>query len=305
MKKLIITLSSLFVPAIALGVAILVACLIALDFFGTNSTDGYVEDNMAYAEDYKTVLNENLTKNANGYVSLERLLYFYLVNGNLSFSKIYTDNLDMDLKRMKPINDVCSMMDYARLSVCFPNELRYSNQLKEYQNKPFGKPLDFSKVTITSFFMEQRIVFGTYDVHAAWDLASPAESEVYSVCDGTVESVSFPYFENVTDTNGGGGNTIKVKCSIDDNTYLVTYAHLFPNSSTVSVGDSVIKGQQIAKVGTTGYSTGNHLHFQVQRDGTNIDGMSLINFSEENTDPEITTPINPYYPPGKPDFGYK
>ena len=51
MKKIIIIISSALIPIIAFGIAIIVACLICLDFFGTNSTDGYVEDNMAYAND--------------------------------------------------------------------------------------------------------------------------------------------------------------------------------------------------------------------------------------------------------------
>ena len=293
MKKITVIFSSAFLLVIAFGIAIIVSCLICLDFFGTNSTDGYVEDNMAYANDYKKVLNENIEK---GYIPLERILYFYLAKDGLSFSKIYNDNLDLDLKRMKPITDVCSQMDYKNLSICFQNELKLSGQQTEYQNKPFGKPIDFSKVTITSFFMEQRIVFGSYDVHSAWDLASPAETEVYAVCDGTIEKVSFPYSENVTDTSGGGGNQIILKCNIEDKTYQVTYAHLFPNSSKVKAGDTVTKGQVLGGVGTTGYSTGNHLHYQVKADNKNVDGMSLIDFSDGSK-----TPPTEYFP--KPDFG--
>lgn len=43
----------------------------------------------------------------------------------------------------------------------------------------------------------------------------------------------------------------------------------------------VYSWQKIATVGTTGYSTGNHLHFQVSLDSKKIDGMSLIDFINE------------------------
>ena len=62
------------------------------------------------------------------------------------------------------------------------------------------------------------------------------------------------------------------------------YAHLFPKSAKVKVGDKVESGQELASVGTTGNSTGNHLHFQVMQNGINVDGMSLIDFLNEKTD---------------------
>lgn len=59
---------------------------------------------------------------------------------------------------------------------------------------------------------------------------------------------------------------------------LVFYMHLYPNSYLVKKGQNVSKGDLIAGVGTTGMSTGNHLHFQVNLNGKEIDGMKLINF---------------------------
>ena len=76
------------------------------------------------------------------------------------------------------------------------------------------------------------------------------------------------------------GNQIVLKCNVEDKIYQVTYAHLFPNSSTVKENDTVKKGQILGGTGTTGYSTGNHLHYQVSSDNKNVDGMSLIDFSD-------------------------
>lgn len=264
-----------------MGLIILVPILMLLDFFGANVTDGYVESNMDYAERYKDVLNRNITKKQNGYVSLERILYFYLEDDSFTFDEIYTDNLDSDLKQILPISEVCEKDKYKHLEGCKNLD---EEQINVVQSKPFSSPVDLSNVTITSFFMEERIVFEKNDIHKAWDLAMSNQSNVYSVCDGIVKKVSFPYTENVTNTSAGGGNQIELECTIDDLTYTVLYAHLYPNSNKVNAGDKVTQGQLIGGVGTTGYSTGPHLHFQVKLDNNYIDGMSLINFNLEEKD---------------------
>lgn len=65
--------------------------------------------------------------------------------------------------------------------------------------------------------MEERVVYGKANVHKAWDIASSAQSPVYSTCDGTIEKVSFPYSSNSIDTNDKqGGNIIKLSCEVGD-----------------------------------------------------------------------------------------
>ena len=56
-----------------------------------------------------------------------------------------------------------------------------------------------------------------------------------------------------------------------------------PEELKVKVGDKVKGWQQIAEVGTTGYSTDPHLHYQVSLNGSYIDGMSLIDFTNEDS----------------------
>lgn len=281
---------------VALGIMILVPILMVLDFFGANTTDNYVENNMDYADMYKETLNKAL-KDGYGYVPLNRILYFYLEDDKLSFYEIYKDNIDKDDNRLIEISDVCKLIKYSKYDVCKEIDDSQSDVL---QNKPFSPPVDFSKVTITSFFMEERIVFGTFDVHSAWDFAGGNNTSVKAVCDGTVKKVSFPYKENVTNKSGGGGNTITLECEIDEEiTYKVVYAHLYPNSSKVSENEVVTAGQEIAGIGTTGYSTGPHLHFQVSLKGSNVDGMSLIDFSDKNPfykPPFGDSPISPLQP---------
>ena len=280
-----------------IGFIILIPVLMILDFFGANITDGYIENNSGYAEEYKKVLNENI-KSKNGYVSLERILYFYLADNSLTFSEIYTDNLDSELKRQLPISQVCEIQKYKVLEVCKEDNIVDSGQIDEEQAKPFAPPIDFASSTITSFFKEERIVYGESDVHSAWDLANSARTPVYSVCDGTVETVDFPYSTNTIDTSDTqGGNIIKINCEVNELTYTVLYGHLYPNSSQVAVGDTVTKGQVIASVGTTGYSTGDHLHYQVSLNNEVVDGMSLIDFTYEiESTPSFNQPDLPLRP---------
>ena len=168
------------------------------------------------------------------------------------------------------------MKKYNNMSLC--------NNINEQDNnlssKPFSKPIDFNKVTVTSYFMQERIVYGKSDVHGAWDLAASNETPVYAVCDGIIEVASFKYLSNSIDKNGDYGNYIKLRCDVPSATYYVIYGHLYPNSSKVKKGMNVSQGKQLASVGTTGYSTGPHLHFEVQtNDKKKVDGMNLINFN--------------------------
>jgi len=278
-KKIILIVIGIIAGLVVLGITLIVPILMLFDFFGANVTDDYVEDNMQYADQYHAVLNNNIT---NGYVPLKRILYFYLTDDKLTFDEIYKDNLNKDNKKMLPISEVCNLDKYKKLEVCNENELANSGQLNQEQNKPLGLPIDFSKITITSFFMEERVVFSKADHHNGWDLATENHTPVLAVCDGTISKVSFEYMNNVTNTEAGGGNEVVLDCVVDNLTYKVTYAHLYPLSSKVTQGQTVTQGQQLAEVGTTGYSTGPHLHFQVNLNGRLVDGMSLINFQTDN-----------------------
>ena len=274
-KKIILgssTLSAIFF------MILLIPLLMVMDFFGANITDDYVVENEEYAQPYKNVLNQEL-KAGKGYVPLNRIIYFYLANEKLTFKEIYEDNLDLETNKLMEISRVCEKDKYRVLDVCKPIEIEESHQVNEEQNKPFIKPIDFHLGTVTSIYKEKRVIFDKPNVHSAWDIGAPNNTNVVSVCDGKVSKVIFNEQENITNKSAGGGNMIYLTCPIDEDlTYEVIYAHLFPNSSKVQVGQNVSQGQIIARVGTTGYSTGPHLHFEVRNNNKTIDGFSLIDF---------------------------
>lgn len=67
---------------------------------------------------------------------------------------------------------------------------------------------------------------------------------------------------------GGYGNWLKIEHGRHNGiSYRTVYAHLAPGSITVSTGQYVKRGQMVGRVGTTGRSTGNHLHFEIRQDG--------------------------------------
>ena len=69
------------------------------------------------------------------------------------------------------------------------------------------------------------------------------------------------------------GNYVKID---HGNGIMTLYAHALDNSFKVSVGDYVVAGQQLSSIGTTGNSTGYHLHFEVWINGTRVDPLPYV-----------------------------
>lgn len=89
---------------------------------------------------------------------------------------------------------------------------------------------------------------------------------VHAAEDGTVVAVVKNYNKTDVDTPNYG-NYVKIKHNEE---YHTLYAHLAYGSVTLNVGDTVKKGEQIGLMGNTGYSTGNHLHYEVYKNGNKI-----------------------------------
>ena len=98
--------------------------------------------------------------------------------------------------------------------------------------------------------------------HTGIDLAGSTGSPVYAADGGTVTFAGW---------NGGYGKMIKIK---HDNGYETYYAHL--SSINVSKGSKVAKGTKIGGVGSTGNSTGPHLHFEIRINGRSVNPGSYI-----------------------------
>ena len=136
------------------------------------------------------------------------------------------------------------------------------NLKKEVQ--PSGRPL--LKGWLSSYYgMRTHPITGRYEMHKGIDFAGKMGGAVIAVAKGVVTFSGRRYsFGNVIDIAHGNG-------------YTTRYAH---NSRLmVSVGDTVEKGFQIAEIGSTGRSTGPHVHFEVLKNGQQIDPVKFIRAS--------------------------
>ncbi|MFK7931805.1 MAG: peptidoglycan DD-metalloendopeptidase family protein [Myxococcota bacterium] len=126
--------------------------------------------------------------------------------------------------------------------------------------KPFLRsPLEFSRVT--SGFNPRRYhpVLKRRRPHNGTDFGAPAGTPVRSVAQGKVVRAG---------RAGGHGNFVKVR---HDGGYETSYSHL--SAINVKKGQKVRQGHIVGRVGSTGMSTGPHLHFQIWKDGSFIDAM--------------------------------
>lgn len=105
-----------------------------------------------------------------------------------------------------------------------------------------------------------------YNFHQGIDIGAPYGSQVRAAADGTVTVARY---------RAGWGNLI----IINHGTYSTYYAHL--RRFLIKPGDKVEKGQLVAEVGSTGYSTGPHLHFEIHINGNTIDPLTILT-------PEVT-----------------
>ena len=103
----------------------------------------------------------------------------------------------------------------------------------------------------------------------AVDIGMPEGTPVLAARDGTVMTVDNDYYGNGLDMDKYGDRANNVRIVHSDGTMAV-YAHLQLESARVQVGDQVHAGQVLALSGDTGYTSGPHLHFVVQRNANMV-----------------------------------
>jgi murein DD-endopeptidase MepM/ murein hydrolase activator NlpD len=125
-------------------------------------------------------------------------------------------------------------------------------------------PLYLDKIHMTSRFgVRSDPMSGDAKVHTGVDLAGPEGLHVFATGDGVVEKVDIKFT--------GYGNEIVINHGFG---YKSRYAHL--KSTIVHVGDRVKRGDQIGFVGSTGKSTGPHLHYEVEYMGRKVNPLNFF-----------------------------
>jgi murein DD-endopeptidase MepM/ murein hydrolase activator NlpD len=128
-----------------------------------------------------------------------------------------------------------------------------------------ASPMEFSRVS-SGFKMRFHPILQTWRAHLGVDYAAPTGTAVRSVGDGVVE---FAGVQN------GFGNVVFIR---HRNNHTTVYAHL--SRIGVQKGQAVSQGQNLGAVGSTGWATGPHLHFEFRVNGMHQDPMTIAQQNE-------------------------
>jgi murein DD-endopeptidase MepM/ murein hydrolase activator NlpD len=127
---------------------------------------------------------------------------------------------------------------------------------------PFNNPSPASDVT-SRFGNRLDPFLGRLALHAGIDFRAPSGTRIVATAPGTVITAS---------KNGGYGNMVEID---HGNGITTRYAHL--STILVNVGDTISTGEAIGRSGSTGRSTGPHLHYEVRLNGEAVDPMRFLN----------------------------
>ena len=115
----------------------------------------------------------------------------------------------------------------------------------------------------SSFGMRKHPILGFSKLHTGTDFAAPMGTPIMASGSGTVTRARWC---------GGGGNCVKIK---HNSTYETVYAHMKNFAKGIKEGRKVSQGQIIGYVGSTGMSTGPHLHYEVIVNGKKVNSQRL------------------------------
>ena len=111
-------------------------------------------------------------------------------------------------------------------------------------------------------------IYGDIRFHYGIDLSAPNETPIYATKAGTIADITY---------NSGGGNIVVVDHGkIGASTYKSRYLHMIRKSEMIKVGQKVNAGDVIGHVGSTGASTGPHLHFEIYKNGSTVDPAEYV-----------------------------
>lgn len=140
--------------------------------------------------------------------------------------------------------------------------LTTANIGSEYVGGAMAWPVPgYSRIT-SPFGMRTHPFTGVYKLHTGTDIGAPIGTNFIAANSGTVIKAGWnnAYGNMVIIDHGGGVSTL--------------YAH--GSEILVTVGQTVTKGEPVLKVGSTGYSTGPHAHFEVRINGEYVDAMNFV-----------------------------
>ena len=167
--------------------------------------------------------------------------------GNIIFANLNLQNEDLKLYRH----------EYEK------NKIDYFDENGKSMRKTLMKtPINGARLS-SSFGKRKHPILGFTKMHTGTDFAAPSGTPIFASGDGIVVRAQWC---------GGGGNCVKIK---HNRVYQTIYAHMSKFGKGIKKGVKVKQGQIIGYVGSTGLSTGPHLHYEVIENGKKINSQKL------------------------------
>ncbi len=167
--------------------------------------------------------------------------------GNILFANLNLQNNDLKLYRH----------EYEK------NKIDYFDENGKSMRKTLMKtPINGARLS-SSFGKRKHPILGFTKMHTGTDFAAPTGTPILASGDGLVVRAQWC---------GGGGNCVKIK---HNRVYQTVYAHMSKFGRGIKKGARVKQGQIIGYVGSTGLSTGPHLHYEVIENGRKINSQKL------------------------------
>jgi murein DD-endopeptidase MepM/ murein hydrolase activator NlpD len=142
------------------------------------------------------------------------------------------------------------------------SEGHYDKNGKSVKKALMKTPINGARLS-SPFGMRKHPIDGYNKMHKGTDFAAPKGTPIMASGDGVIKKVGWC---------GGGGNCIKIK---HNSTYQTVYAHMSKFARGMKNGVRVKQGQTIGYVGSTGKSTGPHLHYEVIVNGKKVNSQKL------------------------------
>ena len=142
------------------------------------------------------------------------------------------------------------------------SEGHYDKNGKSVKKALMKTPINGARLS-SPFGMRKHPIDGFNKMHRGTDFAAPMGTPIMASGDGVVKKAGWC---------GGGGNCVKIK---HNSTYQTIYAHMSKFARGIKIGVRVKQGQTIGYVGSTGKSTGPHLHYEVIVNGKKVNSQKL------------------------------
>ena len=143
------------------------------------------------------------------------------------------------------------------------NKIDYFDENGKSIRKTLMKtPINGARLS-SSYGKRKHPILGYTKMHTGTDFAAPMGTPIMASGDGKITKAGWC---------GGGGNCVKIK---HNTTYQTVYAHMSKFGKGIKKGKRVKQGQIIGYVGSTGLSTGPHLHYEVIENGRKINSQKL------------------------------